>query len=359
MRAAICYEFGQPLVVEEVTLDPPQRGEVMIKVAATAICHSDVHYFKGEWAIQRPFIAGHETAGIVEALGADVSAVQVGDPVVVSLLRSCGRCEHCQRGLPQHCTAQWPLDTQSRIRTARGESVKHGVRVGGFAEYAIVDQSQVVKVPPDMKLETAALLACGVITGVGAVVNTAQVEAGSTVVVIGTGGVGLNSVQGAALAGAGRIIAVDVLANKLEAARDFGATDVINAAAVDPVQTLNEMTAGRRADYVFVTVGSDKAIQQGVQMLRRAGTVVLVGMPPEGLTTALSVRPFVFDGKRILGSFMGSTRLQIDIPRLVAHYQQGRLRVDELITRRYPLEQINDAVESMERGEALRNVIVF
>jgi Zn-dependent alcohol dehydrogenase len=191
------------------------------------------------------------------------------------------------------------------------------------------------------------------------VVNTAHVEAGSTVVVIGTGGVGLNSVQGAVLAGAGHIIAIDVLDNKLDAAREFGATDVINAAAVDPVEALTEMTNGRKADYVFVTVGSDKAIQQAVLMLRRAGTLVLVGMPPEGLTTALSVRPFVFEGKRILGSFMGSTRLQIDIPRLVGHYEQGKLRVDELITKRYPLEQINEAIESMERGEALRNVIVF
>lgn len=359
MRAAVCYEFGQPLVIEDVTLDPPQWGEVMVRVAATAICHSDVHYLRGEWAIQRPFIAGHETAGVVEAVGEGVTLVKPGDPVVVSLLRSCGRCEHCLSGLPHHCSAVWPLDNGSRIRNARGEPVKHGVRVGGFAEYAIVDQSQVVPVPVGMNLETAALLACGVITGYGAVVNTAQIEAGSTVVVIGAGGVGLNSIQGAVLAGAGRVIAVDLLDNKLAAALQFGATDVINAAAEDAVQVVADLTEGRKADYVFVTVGSDPAVQQGLQMVRRAGTVILVGMPPEALRTSLAVRPFVFNGVRLLGSFMGSTRLQIDIPRLIDHYLRGRLLLDELISRRYPLEQINEAIESMERGEALRNVIVF
>jgi Zn-dependent alcohol dehydrogenase len=359
MRAAICYEFGQPLLVEEVTLDPPQRGEVKIRVAATAICHSDVHYIRGEWAIKRPFIAGHESAGIVEEVGEGVTLVQPGDRVVVSLLRSCGRCEYCQSGIPQHCSAKWPLDTESRIRNKHGEPVKHGVRVGGFAEYAIVDQSQVVRLPEEINLETASLLACGVITGVGAVVNTARVEPGSTVVIIGAGGVGLNSVQGAALTGAGRIITVDVLGNKLEAARQFGATDVVNASQGDAVQAVLDLTAGRKVDYVIVTVGNDAAIQQGLQMVRPGGTVTLVGMPPEATRTSLGVRFFAFNGVRLLGSFMGATRLQIDVPRLIDHYLRGNLMLDELITARYPLDQINEAIESMERGEALRNVIVF
>lgn len=359
MRAAVCYEIGQPLVVEEVTLDPPQRGEVKVRMAATAICHSDVHYIRGEWSIQRPFIAGHESAGVVESVGEGVTLVQPGDSVVVSLLRSCGRCEFCLTGVPQHCSAKWPLDSQSRIRNMRGEPVKQAVRVGGFAEYVIVDQSQTVRVPEGMNLETAALLACGVITGFGAVVNTAQVEPGSTVVIIGAGGVGLNAVQGAALAGAARIITVDLLDSKLAAAVQFGATDVVNARDEDAVQTVADLTGGRNADYVFVTVGSDAAIQQGLQMVRTAGTLVLVGMPPEGLKAELAVRTFVARSGRILGSFMGSTRLHIDIPKLIDHYQRGNLLLDELISGRYPLDAINEAIESMERGDALRNVIVF
>ncbi|MDE0609230.1 MAG: Zn-dependent alcohol dehydrogenase [Anaerolineaceae bacterium] len=359
MKAAVSYDMNQPLVIEDVTLDPPQQGEVRVRVAATAICHSDVHYLRGDWEIPRPFIAGHETAGVVEETGPGVTQVQPGDRVVVSLLRSCGRCDFCLSGGPNHCSASWPLDTESRIRNGAGQSIRHGVRVAGFAEYAIVDQSQLAAVPETMRLEAASLLACGVITGFGAVVNTARVEAGSAVVVIGTGGVGLNSVQGAALSGARQVIAVDLLPNKLAAARQFGASDRINAAEVDPVEAVKEITDGRMADYVFVTVGSERAVNQALAMARRAGTVVLVGMPPESLDVSLSVRDLAFRGMVILGSFMGSTRLQIDIPRLIAHYERGNLHLDELITKTWPLEQINEAIESMERGEALRNVIVF
>lgn len=359
MRAAVCYEFGQPLVIEEVTLDPPQRGEVKVRVEATAICHSDVHYIRGEWNIKRPFIAGHETAGVVEEVGEDVTQLQPGDRVVVSLLRSCGRCEYCQSGIPQHCSGKWPLDTESRIRNGRGEPIKHGVRVGGFAEYVIVDQSQIVHLPAEINLEAASLLACGVITGVGAVVNTAHVEPGSVVVIIGAGGVGLNAIQGAALIGAGRIITIDMLANKLDAAVQFGATDVVNASEVDAVEAVLGLTGGRNVDHVIVTVGSDAATQQALQMVRPAGTVTLVGMPPESLRTQLAVRMFAFNGIRLLGSFMGATRLQIDVPRLIDHYLHGKIKLDELITARYPLDQINEAIHSMERGEALWNVIVF
>ena len=359
MKAAVSYDVTQPMVIEEVSLDPPQQGEVKVRVAACAICHSDVHYLRGEWEIPRPFIAGHETAGVVVETGPGVTLVESGDRVVVSLLRSCGRCDFCLSGHANHCSAVWPLDTESRIRNAAGQPIKHAVRVAGFAEYAIVDQSQLAKIPDSMSLPAASLLACGVITGFGAVVNTARVETGSVVVVIGTGGVGLNSVQGAVLSGASRLIAVDLLPNKLAAARQFGATDLINAADVDPVKAVKALTGGRMADYVFVTVGSERAVSQAVAMVRPAGTVVLVGMPPENLNVTLSVRDLAYRGLRVLGSFMGSTRLQIDIPRLIAHYEHGNLQLDELITRTWPLEQINEAVESMERGEVLRNVIVF
>ncbi len=359
MKAAVCYEFGKPLVVEEVTLDPPQQGEVKVRLAATAICHSDVHYIRGEWSGKTPVIAGHESSGVVEAIGEGVTLVQPGDPVVVSLLRSCGRCDYCVTGAPQHCDGTFALQTESRIRNAKGETIQQGINVAGFAEYAIVDQSQLVRVPNDMNLEAAALLACGVITGFGAAVNTGQVTQGSTVVVLGTGGVGLNAVQGAAVAGARRVIAVDLLDNKLEAAKQFGATDVINASNVDAVAAVKDLVGERGTDYALVTVGSDTAINQSFQMVRKGGTVVIAGLPPLDATVTLPTLSFVMTGGRLLGSSMGSTRLQVDVPILIDHYQRGNVLLDELITRRYPLEDINEAIESMERGEALRNIIVF
>jgi Zn-dependent alcohol dehydrogenase len=359
VKAAVCYAFGEPLRVEEVEIDPPQSGEVKVRLAATAICHSDVHMIKGDWAGALPMVAGHEAAGIVEELGDGVTRVQPGMPVVVSLLCSCGRCFYCVRGLPYHCEGTFALQTESRLRTQRGERLAHGLRTAAFAEYAIVDQSQVVQVSPEMPLDRAALLACGVITGVGAVVNTAQARPGDSVVVIGAGGVGLNAVQGATLVGANPIIAIDTLQMKLAAARTFGATHTIQIGVDDPLTAVKDLTNGRGADYVLVTVGNTAAIAQGITMLRRAGTLVIVGIPHYSAKASLPVLPFAFAGQRILGSTMGSTRLSADVPWLVGLYQQGRLKLDELLTARYPLEHINEAIASMERGEALRNVMIF
>ena len=359
MKAAVCYELGQPLRIEEIEIDPPKQGEVKVRVAATAICHSDIHYIRGDWIADLPVVAGHEAAGIVETVGENVTLAQVGDPVIISLLRSCGRCFYCTTGLPNHCDGPFALRTESRLHTRQGDTIYQGIRTGAFAEYVIVDQSQVVQVPPAMPLDRAALLACGVITGLGAVVNTAQVKPGSSVVVIGAGGVGLNAVQGAVLSGASRIIAIDLVESKLEAAKVFGATHTLNARQENMSSQVRELTSGRGADYVFVTVGSTTAVIQGMTLLRRAGTLVIVGMPPVEATAPLSVISVADRGIRILGSFMGSTRLRVDIPWLVDLYQQERLKLDELITARYPLEQINEAIEVMERGEALRNVIVW
>lgn len=359
MKAAVCYELGQPLQVEEIEIDPPQSGEVKVRVAATAICHSDIHYIRGDWVADLPVVAGHEAAGIVEAVGENVSLVQVGDPVVISLLRSCGRCFYCTTGHPNHCDGSFALRTESRLHTLQGDTIYQGIRTAAFADYVIVDQSQLVQVPSDMPLDRAALLACGVITGLGAVVNTAQVKPGSSVVVIGAGGVGLNAVQGAVLAGASRIIAIDLIPGKLEAAQVFGATYTLNAQLEDLPLQVRALTSGRGADYVFVTVGSTAAVTQGLTLLRRAGTLVIVGMPPVTATAPLSIISVADRGIRILGSLMGSTRLRTDIPWLVDLYQQGRLKLDELITARYPLAQINEAIAVMERGEALRNVIVW
>ena len=339
-------------------MDPPQHGEVKVRLAATAICHSDVHFIRSEWIGTTPVVVGHEAAGYVEEVGQGVTNVKPDDPVVTSLLRSCGRCFFCTTGSPQLCEFDFPLNTQSRLRNAKGDIVWHGVRTAAFAEYTIVDQTQVVRIPESLPMDQASLLACGVITGMGAVVNTAAVKPGNSVVVIRVGGVGLNSVQGAAIAGANPIIAIDLLEDKLDAARAFGATDTVNATA-DVKGEVTKITSGLGADFVFVTVGSSAAVEQGFELLRKGGTEVIVGIPSEGTTMTIPLTTFPGGERRIIGSFMGSTRLSVDIPRLVGLYESGRLKLEDLISGRYLLERINEAIESMECGMALRNVIVF
>ena len=361
MKAAVCREFGKPMVIEDIDIDPPRIGEVMVKLSACAICHSDILYMEGAWggAENLPAIFGHEAAGVVEALGPGVTGLASGDHVIVSLIRSCGDCYYCARGDQHLCETTFPLDRESRLRDRDSRPVFQGLRTGAFAEYSVVDQSQVVRIPEALPFDSASLLACGVITGLGAVVNTAKLASGSSAVVIGTGGVGLNSIQGAALSGANPVIAIDLVESKLEAAKAFGATHAIDPTAENALETVRSLTGGRGADYVFVTVGSVKAIEQGLEMLRRAGTLVIVGMPPSGMTAALEAVTFASNGQRILGSKMGSSRLAVDVPKLVTLYEQGRLKLDELISARYPLDEINRAVAEANRGEALRNVIIF
>ena len=359
MKAAVCYEFGKPLVVEDIEIDEPEAGEVKVKMAACAVCHSDITYMSGAWGGTLPSVFGHEAAGVVEAVGPGVTRLRPSDPVIVSLLRSCGECFYCDHGEHTSCETVFPLDEASRLHGQAGETIKQGLRTGAFAEYVVVDESQAVVMPKDLPLDSASLLACGVITGLGAVVNTAKVRPGDAVVIIGTGGVGLNSVQGAQLSGAHPIIALDLAEDKLEAAKAFGATHGLSPLDNDLPGAVRDLTDGRGADYVFVTVGSTKAIEQGLTLLRPGGSLVIVGMPPSGATVAFEPLDFADASQKILGSKMGGTKLQVDVPKLVALYQQGRLKLDELITGRYALEDINDAIESVKRGEALRNVIVF
>jgi Zn-dependent alcohol dehydrogenase len=359
MQAAVCYEFGAPLVVEEVVLDPPKAGEVLVRVAACAICHSDIHALRGEWGGELPAIFGHETSGVVEAVGHGVTTVQTSDRVVVSLLRNCGRCFYCATGFPHLCSGKtsFALATESRLHRPSGEPIRQGIAVAGFAEYAVVHESQLVPIGADIPLDRACLLACGVITGFGAVVNTGQVRPGSSVIVLGTGGVGLNAVQGAVIAGSRAIIALDPLEAKRAAARSFGATHAFDPRQEDVGAAILDLTAGLGADYAIVTVGNAAAMEQAWKLVRSGGTVVVAGIARDGDTISLPAGP---NGeRRLLGSSMGSTRLSVDVPRLADLYRQGRLKLDELITARYPLSEINPAIESVERGEALRNVIIF
>ena len=359
MKAAVCREFGAPLVIEELHLADPGPGEVKVRMVATAICHSDITYAEGGWGGQLPAVYGHEGAGVVAEVGPGVHSVKVGDAVVVTLIRSCGHCHGCTMGMPVTCDATFPLDATSPLTDASGASIVHGLRTAAFAEQVVVEESQLVVVPADLGFDVASLLACGVITGFGAVTNTAGVQPGSHVVVFGCGGVGLNSVQGALLSGAQTIVAIDLAESKLQAALEFGATHTLNPITDDVVARVRELTDGRGADYVFVTVGAKAAFDASYALLAKAGAVVLVGMPANGVMSEIDPGTMAAYSQRILGSKMGGSRISIDIPNLVNLYKQGRLKLDELISGRYALADINEAMESVKRGDALRNVIVF
>ena len=356
MKAAVCYEYKKPLVIEDIDITPPGKGEVKVKIAATAVCHSDIHALRGELPFPLPTVGGHESSGYIEEVGEGVTKVKAGDRVVVSLLSACGKCLYCTTGRTHQCEAEWP---RNPYKNKQGENLFQMFNTGTFAEYTIVDESQIVKIPDDMPMDSAALLACGVITGFGAVVNRAQPEVMSSCVIIGVGGVGLNSVQGAAISGAYPVIAVDISDDKLETSKTFGATHTVNSKSVDAIEEVMKLTGGRGADYVFVTVGSAAAMEQGFNMSAQNGMTVIVGLPNVKDTLTFGVFPFI-KGERVLtGSFMGTTRLQIEIPKLVNLYQAGVLKLDELISNRYPLEEINKAIDEVLRGEVMRNVIMF
>ena len=359
MIAAVCYQFGGLLELEDVELRPPTAGEVSVRVSACAVCHSDIAYMSGAWGGDLPAVYGHECAGVVEAVGSGVDVLKQGDHVVVTLVRACGRCGPCRRGEPTLCEGSFISDVSPPLRTRQGGPLLQAMHTGAFAELVTVDASQAIAVPSELPLDRACLLACGVLTGLGAVTNTAQVRPGSSVVVIGTGGVGLNCVQGARLAGAEVIVALDLSDDKLAAAKLFGATDVLNPSLTDAREQVEELTDGQGADYVLVATGSSVATALGFGLLRRGGTLVIVGIPPSG--TVLSLDPVaIADGSlRILGSKMGASRPHLDVPRAAQSYLAGELMLDELISSRYPLTEINEAVSSAKRGEQLRPVIIF
>jgi Zn-dependent alcohol dehydrogenase len=358
VKAAVCRAFGAPLTVEELQLAAPEQNEVRIELAASAICHSDVAFAEGAWGGRLPAVYGHEASGVVREVGPGVTEVRVGDRVVVGLVRSCGDCFFCAHAEPHLCEASFPADSRHVLQTEEGEPVAQAMHTAAFAQEVVVDQSQVEIVPESLPLDVASVIGCTVLTGIGAVLDRARVPPEASVVVVGTGGVGVNVVQGAAIAGASTIVALDPSAAKREAATRFGATHAVDPAD-DPVAAVHELTAGRGADYVFVTVGRGDVIGAGVAYARRGGTLVVVGMPPSDETLQLVAVDVVHNDLSILGTKIGSGSglFRDAVARLAALYEDGRLKLDELVSARYPLADINDAIAAS--GDALRNVIVL
>jgi Zn-dependent alcohol dehydrogenase len=363
-RAAILREYQQPLSIEEVEIDPPKADEVLVKIAAAGVCHSDYHIMKGEWRNGLPMILGHEASGIVAEVGPGVTGLKPGDRCALSFRSWCGRCSYCIVGRPHLCTGYdgnprgTMLDGTYRIHKD-GEDIPAMARLGGFAEYAVMPAQQVLPITADIDMASLALIGCAVTTGVGAVLNTAKVPTGSTVAVIGTGGVGLNVVQGAVVAGASRIFAIDLLDNKLDYAGSFGATDLVNGSKTDPVQQVLDLTNGQGVDYVFEAIGNVRATEQAIQMTARGGTVTLVGMAPQKQAATFDPLLFVQRETRMLGCFYGSFRPKLDFLRYVDMVMKGTLRVSDMISRQYSLDQINEAYDRLGRGEVARSVISF
>ncbi|MEL7298792.1 MAG: Zn-dependent alcohol dehydrogenase [Pseudomonadota bacterium] len=358
IKAAVARQFGAPLVIEELELAAPRAGEVEVTLGACAICHSDISYAEGAWGGTLPAVYGHEAAGTVTDVGEGVRGFRKGDTVIVTLIRSCGTCPSCASGRPVICETGVDTFANGPLSTPDGAPVLQAMNSGAFAEKVVVDQSQVVKFTADMSMEAASLIACGVITGVGAVVNAAGLRAGQDVVVIGAGGVGLNAIQGARIAGARRILAVDMSEEKLAIARDFGATDGVLATEAKPWRAAIA-AMGRGADAVIVTVGAIPAYDQAPRYLASGGRVILVGMPHTGQTSAYEPVILAATGQGMVGSKMGDVVIQRDIPWMVDLYAQGRLKLDELISGRWRLEDINEAIADTKSGAAKRNVIVF
>ena len=358
MKAAVCREFGKPLSIEEVNLRRPLRGEVEVRIEACAICQSDIHYIEGDWDTELPAIYGHEAAGRVISVGDGVTAFKPGDPVLVTLIRACGECWNCCDGHPANCDSASNLP-DGPLSSKDGTPLFQGLKTAAFAERTIVDPSQIVKFPESVPMEAAALMACGVITGVGAAINTAKIRPGTSVAVIGAGGVGLNAIQGALIAGAAKIIAVDTREEKLEAAREFGATHCVLAKDKKPHRRVKEIVGGRGVDYAMVTVGSADVYSMAPRYLAYGGKVIIVGMPPSDANSVYVPVAMAATGQGMLGSSMGDTVLRRDVPYLMDLYGQGRLKLDELITGRYPLDKINEAIAATKTGLSRRNVIVF
>jgi S-(hydroxymethyl)glutathione dehydrogenase/alcohol dehydrogenase len=360
MKAAVVEEFGQPLVIrQDLAIAAPGPSEVLLRTAAVGLCHSDLHYLQGMRKFPLPGVLGHEVSGIVEAVGPGVKDLKPGDHVVGALSVFCGACKQCLGGRFALCadTDVKQPPGQARRLSRDGQPVSQVFNLSGFAEMMLVHRNALVKIRDDMPLDRAALLGCAVITGTGAVFRTAQVPAGSTVAVVGLGGVGLATVNGAKIAGASRIIAIDNVPSKLELARRFGATDVLLASDGDVVARVVELTQGG-VEFSFECIGIPATVEQCFRMLQPGGTATVVGLFAPGVKASVEGWEFFLE-KKLRGTALGSARIREDIPRLVELYMQGRLNLDDLVSRRIRLEDINEGFEAMTRGEVARSVVVF
>jgi S-(hydroxymethyl)glutathione dehydrogenase / alcohol dehydrogenase len=359
MKAAVLREVRTPLQIEDVQINKPGPREVLIRTVAAGVCHSDLHFIEGSYPHPLPAVLGHESAGIVEQVGSDVRTVKPGDHVITCLSAFCGHCEFCLTGHMSLCvspdTKRDPKD-EPRLKQ-NGNPMPQYLNLSSFAEQMLIHEHACVAIDKAMPLDRAALIGCSVMTGVGAVIHTSNVRPGETVAVIGCGGVGLSAINGAAIAGAGRIIAIDMHPGKENFAKAFGATDFINASDTDPVKAVIELTKGG-VHHSFEAIGLGKTAEQAFNMLRRGGTANVIGMIPVGQTVTLMGAAFLGE-KRIQGSLMGSNHFPVDMPRLVDFYLNGKLKLDDMISRRLPLEQINDAFDEMKKGGIARSVIMF
>ena len=362
MKAAVLREINQPLLIEDISIDKPMPNEVLVKTKASGVCRSDLHYIQGNQFHELPVILGHEVAGVVEKVGENVTYLSPGDTVVGCISIFCGRCDRCLEGNPALCLRDpmWGLFRSENDKPKLykdKEIINQFLRLSSFAEMMLIHENALVKVDPEVPFEQLALIGCGVTTGLGAVLKTARIKAGSTVAVIGCGGVGLSAIQGARIAGALRIIAIDTVGSKLEMAIEHGATDAISATSSDLVQNVIEMTKGG-VDYSFDALGIKQTAEQAYDIVRPGGTATIVGLIAEGVKIELDGLGFM-DEKRVQGSCMGSNQFRTDMPRYIELYKQGRLKIDSLVSQKLKIDGINKAFDDMKTGEVARSVIVF
>jgi S-(hydroxymethyl)glutathione dehydrogenase/alcohol dehydrogenase len=362
MKAAMFNGVNKPLLVDEVEIDRPKDHEVLVKVKACGVCHSDLHYVKGLVPMKIPTLLGHEAAGIVEEVGSLVTSVKPGDHVIALSVIYCGQCDQCISGNPSSCVnreATRRKDNEKPRTTWRGQKVTPVSDGGAFAEKMLGHENSFVKIPDEMPFDRAALIGCAVTTGAGSVLNHAQVKPGTAVAVFGCGGIGLSAIQGARIAGALRIIAVDTMESKLAMARQLGATHSIDASSSDPVKEIQNITGGKGVDYSFEAVGLKKTGEQCIYSLGVRGTAVLIGMVPAGQKLEIEPGWLIGGARFVTGCVLGSNRFRIDAPRYVEYYRQGRLNLDEMVTRHCRLNEIDEAFKMMDGGELVRSVVMF
>ena len=360
--AAVLYEIKKPLVVEEVELSDPGAHEVLVRWAANGVCHSDLHVVTGDYPHPLPVVLGHEAAGVVEKVGAGVDTVKPGDHVCSSYIPSCGRCAYCIGGQPTMCALRdkprWLMhDGTTRLRKD-GVPLHHFLQVAGYATHAVLPEQSVIPIRKDAPLDVACLVSCGVLAGAGPVFNRAKVPPGASVAVWGCGGVGLNTIQAAKMVGAGKIIAVDVVRQKLQWAEEFGATHVVDASKDDAVAAVHALSGTGGVDFAFEVVGTQRTVEQALLATHRGGTCVVVGVCPAG--TRISIDPLLLLQQRVLtGTSFGGGHQRTDVPMLIDLYMSGKYKLDEMISRRVPLGGLNEAFELMVQGEVKRSVVVF